>query len=90
MRISDPDIETQRRVESLEAQLRFALRLLEEVFPMVESYKRKHERAYAAAERKGNTRYMEFDQDVVNQCNEILSDIAALTEEKQEENDDET
>lgn len=52
--------------------------LLKEVVPMVESYRRKHERAYAAAERKFITQYMEDHAETVGKCDRILSQIEPL------------
>ena len=52
--------------------------LMREVRPMIGAYRRKHERAYKAAERRFHTEYMEFNAEVVGKCDRILAALDAM------------
>ena len=56
--------------------------LLPIIRPMVESYRRKHERAYEAAERKMHTEYMEDHAETVAKCDRTLAAIDAALKEQ--------
>jgi hypothetical protein len=63
--------------DALAARLAEAERLLDEVRPMVQSYRRKHEKAFDAASRKLFTELAEKHAETMGKCDRILAAIGA-------------
>lgn len=66
--------------DALTARLAEAVALLQEARPMVQSYRRKHERAFDAASRKLFTELAEKHAETMGKCDRILAAIGAAVQ----------
>ena len=73
----DKGMDMQDELRETKARLAAAERLLQEVRPMVQSYRRKHEKAFNAASRKLFTELAEKRAETMGKCDRILAAIGA-------------
>lgn len=73
----DKGMDMQDELRETKARLAAAERLLQEVRPMVQSYRRKHEKAFDAASRKLFTELAEKHAETMGKCDRILAAIGA-------------
>ena len=71
----DKGMDMQDELRETKARLAEAERLLQEVRPMVQSYRRKHEKAFDAASRKLFTELAEKHAETMGKCDRILAAI---------------
>jgi hypothetical protein len=76
-RVDDGEVVLWKDYDALAARLAEAVALLQEVRPMVQSYRRKHEKAFDAASRKLFTELAEKHAETMGKCDRILAAIGA-------------